>query len=111
MTRSKRRLADSQQTKGSIVRIMSDGDKETMSFLDEYLKNEPYSLLWIDVLDNYGVYGRNILVFFAKCCNENIQRFSDTLRDLYIYVYGDYYEQRRLVKNSIKNEVAFALES
>jgi hypothetical protein len=89
---------------------MSDGDKEAMEFLEDYIKNEPYSLLWIDVLDNYGIYGRNILTFFAKCCNESFDRFSDTLRDLDIYAYGDYYEQKRLVKNSIKNGVIFALE-
>ena len=106
MSRERRRLAkDSQRTPGNVVKIMSEGDKETMDFLDGYIKEEPYSLIWIDVLDTYHIYGRSILTFFEKCCNKSLQRFTETLMDLDSYAYGDYYDQRRLVKDSIRNQV------
>lgn len=107
MVRSKRRLArDSQRTPGKVVEIMSDGNREVMKFLEDYIKEERYSLLWIDVMDNYCIYGESILKFFAKCCNESVDRFTETLMDLDNYAYGDYYNQRRMVKDSLKYEMA-----
>lgn len=111
MSRERRRLAkDSQRTPKSIVQLMSDGDKETMDFLDIYIKKDAFSLVWIDVLDNYQIYGRSILTFFNKCCNQSFQRFTETLMGLDNYAYGDYYDQKRMVKASIRDEVAFAFD-
>lgn len=111
MVRSKRRLVkDSQRTTGNIVKLMSDGDKETTAFLEEYIKKDMNSLIWIDVLDNYQIYGRNILTFFEKCCNEDFEIFSETLMELDNYVYGNYYVQKRKVKASIRNQEELAFD-
>lgn len=108
MIRTKRRLAkDSQRTPENIVKLMSEGDQKTMEFLKDYIEHEPFSIVWIDVLDTYQIYGKSILTFFAKCCNENLERFSETLMDLDKYYYGDYYDQKKMVKASIRDEVVF----
>ena len=110
MTRTKRRLVtDSQRTPENIVRIMADGNEEAKEFLEEYIQNEKHSLVWIDVLDNYQIYGRSIITFFKKCCNESVERFTETLLALDIYTYGDYYDQKSMVKASIRDEVALAV--
>lgn len=112
MTRTKRRLVtDSQRTPESIVEIMSEGNEETKEFLKEYIQNEEHSLVWIDVLDNYQIYGENIIKFFKMCCNASRERFTATLLDLDVYTYGDYYDQRKMVKASLRDEVALAVVS
>lgn len=112
MSSTKRRLSsDSERTKGNIVRIMADGDKEVMSFLEKYIADDPFSLQWIDVLDVYQIYGRSILVFFTKCCNGDVATFSDTLLGLDNYRFADnYIGQKRIVKESIKTESDLAFQ-
>lgn len=108
-TRSKRRLFfDSERTKDNVVKIMSDGDQEVMNFLEKYIAYEPFSLQWIDVLDVYQIYGRSILVFFTKCCNGDVATFSKILLGLENYSFADsYIGQKKMVKRSIKMEIAF----
>ena len=109
---TKRRLSsDSERTKGNIVRIMADGDKEVMSFLEKYIADDPYSLQWIDVLDVYQIYGRSILVFFTKCCDGDVETFSDTLLGLDNYRFADDYKgQKKIVKDSIRRESGLAFQ-
>ena len=112
MSSTKRRLSsDSERTKGNIVRIMADGDKEVMSFLEKYIADDPYSLQWIDVLDVYQIYGRSILVFFTKCCDGDVETFSDTLLGLDNYRFADDYKgQKKIVKDSIRRESCLAFQ-
>ena len=109
---TKRRLSeDSKRTEGNIVRIMSDGDQEVMSFLEKYIAHDPFSLNWIDVLDVYQIYGRSILVFFKKCCDVDEAIFSDTLLGLDNYRFADDYKsQRKIVKDSIRDESNIAFQ-
>ncbi len=108
-TRSRRRLFDDSE---NIVKIMSDGDQEVMNFLEKYIAYEPFSLQRIDVLDVYQIYGRSILVFFTKCCNGDVKKFSDTLLGLEKYSFADDYKsQRKIVKDSIRDESSFAFQS
>lgn len=112
-TKTKRRLfAESERTAGNVVKIMSDGDQEVMNFLEKYIAYEPFSLQWIDVLDVYQIYGRSIWIFFEKCCDGDIEMFSDTLLGLENYSFADsYIGQRRIVKKSIKMESGLAFQS
>jgi hypothetical protein len=45
------------------------------------------------------------------CCNASRERFTATLLDLDVYTYGDYYDQRKMVKASLRDEVALAVVS
>ena len=102
MIRSKRRLATCSEE--AIVETMADGDRETQDFLEKYIKDNPKNVLWLDVLDTYCIYGKNIFAVYMYC-DKSVQAFTEMLMGLDKGEYGTYPDQRKIVKDII-NEVA-----
>ena len=104
MDRTKRWLAESEDS--NIVKFMANGDHEASEFLEKYIAQDAFALTWIDVLKMYDVRGNKIVTLF-KCCYEDVGLFTDTLMALDKGSYGNFYEQRRILKNTIRNKTPF----
>lgn len=103
MDKTERWLAESE---GNIVKFMANGDHEAKVFLEKYIAQDAFALTWIDVLKMYDVRGKNIITLF-DCCYEDVVLFTDTLMALDKGGYGNFYEQKKIVKNTIRNKTPF----
>lgn len=106
--KKQRRLATMVSEPKEIAKLMANGNEKTKIFLVEYMKKSEENKLWIDVLDTYEIYGEDILILYETCCSSDQDLFSTILLYIDNQSFGTFLEQRKMLKQMIKDKEVLA---